>query len=142
MKKIVLITLLGLLNFSCLSDIITINKAEEQTVFPGVEGAPIIEKFTVKFMLSKPVQLEAVQFKNNNLSFEIDKFLLKNYDTGHNYLLHKTLDPGSYIFETTTQKKDGMETDKNVLIFKIKTSKNKTYDYKVKLIKGKDIFML
>jgi len=141
MKKIVLITLLGLLNFSCLPDIITINKAEEQTVFPGVKGAPMLEKFTVKFTLSKPVQLEAVQFKNKNMSLVLDKFLLKNYDTGRNYLLHKPLDPGSYIFETTTQKKDGLETDKDVLIFKIKTSQNKTYDYKVKLIKGKDIFM-
>jgi len=133
--------LLGMLNFSCLSDIITINKAEEQTVFPGVKGAPILEKFTVKFTLSKPVQLEAVQFKNKNMSFGIDKFLLKNYDTGHNYLLHKTLDPGSYIFEITTQKKDGLETDKNILIFKIKTSQNKTYDYKVKLLKGESIYM-
>ena len=141
MKKIVLITLLGLLNFSCLPDIITINKAAEQTVFPGVREAPILEKFTVKFTLSKPVQLEAVHFKNKNMSFKLDNFLLKNYDTGHNYLLHKTLAPGKYIFETTTQKKDGLETDKNVLIFKIKTSQNKTYDYKVKLIKGKDIFM-
>ena len=141
MKKIVLITLLGLLNFSCLPDIITINKAEEQTVFPGVKEAPILEKFTVKFTLSKPVQLETVHFKNKNMSFKLDKFLLKNYDTGHNYVLGKTLDPGSYIFETTMQKKDGLETDKDVLIFKIKTSQNKTYDYKVKLIKGKDIFM-
>ena len=141
MKKIVLIILLGLLNFSCIPDIITINKAEEQTVFPGVKGAPIIEKFTVKFTLSKPVQLEAIQFKNKNMSLVLDKFLLKNYDTGHNYLLHKTLAPGNYIFEATTHKKEGLETDKDVLIFKIKTSQNKTYDYKVKLIKGKDIFM-
>ena len=141
MKKIVLIILLGLINFSCLPDIITINKAEEQTVFPGMKGAPILEKFTVKFTLSKSVQLEAIQFKNKNMSFKIDKFLLKNYDTGHNYLLHKTLDPGNYIFETTTQKKDGLATDKNVLIFKIKTSQNKTYDYKVKLLKGESIYM-
>ena len=133
--------LLGMLNFSCLSDIITINKAEEQTVFPGVKGAPILEKFTVKFTLSKPVQLEAIQFKNKNMSISLDKFLLKNYDTGHNYLLHKVLPSGNYIFEATTTKREAMETDKDVLIFNVKTSQNKTYDHEVKLIKGKDIFM-
>ncbi len=142
MKKVVLVILLGLFNFSCLPEFITINQAEEQTVFPGVKGAPIIEKFTVKFTLSKPMQLEGVQFKNKNMSIVLDKFLLKNYDTGHNYLLHKTLDSGNYIFEATTLKKDGLETGKDILIFKIKTQRHKTYDYKVKLIKGKDVFML
>ena len=125
----------------CRPDIIKIEQATKQTVFPGQKGVPLNIKYTVRFKLLKPAQLENVHFKNTSTTFEIKNFLLKNFDTNERYDTHKTLPAGNYIFEASTLKKDVKETDEDFLIFTAKLSGNKTYDYEVKLQQGENIFM-
>ena len=141
MKKLWILTLISLLMTGCRPDIIKIEQATKQTVFPGQKGVPLNIKYTVRFKLLKPAQLENVHFKNANTTFEIKNFLLKNFDTNERYDAHKTLPAGNYIFEASTLKNEVKETDEDFLIFTAKLSGKKTYDYKVKLQQGENIFM-
>ena len=141
MKKLWIFTLMILLMAGCRPDFINIKQAVKQTVFPGREGVPLSVRYTVKFELLKPVQIETVRFNNKNTSFEIQKFLLKNIETKKNYKADQTLPPGNYIFTTSTRKKEEQESDNDLLIFTVNLSENKSYDYKVKLLQGENIFM-
>ena len=125
---------------ACRPGIINVKQATKQTVFPGVEGAPINIKYTVRFNLSKPVQLKTVHFENKNTTFEFNTFLLKNLDTNKIYKANQTLPEGNYVFETSIPKKKEVESKKDFLVFTVKFG-NKTYDYKVELQQGENIFM-
>ena len=141
MKKLLIFTLTILLMAGCRPDIIKVEQATKQTVFPGQKGVPLNIKYTVRFKLLKPVQLENVHFKNDQASFEFKNFLLKNIDTNVRFDAHKTLPAGNYVFEASTLKKDTYESDKDFLIFTAKLSGNKTYNYEVKLQQGENVFM-
>ncbi len=141
MKKIWIVIVMGLLVTHCRPDIVKIKQATKQTVFPGRKEAPLLLKITVKFKLAEPVHVEAIRFQKKNVSVKVDRFLLGNLDIHRRYKLHKKLPAGNYVFETTMLKKDVNETDKDFMVFSIKVDGRKTYDYKVPLVQGENVYM-
>ncbi len=141
MKKLWIITFTLLFITACRPDIIKVKQADKQTVFPGRKEAPVFLRYNVSFELLKPVQLKSIYLVNGEKTLHIDRFLLKNLDIKKPFNLHQTLPVGTYVFETRKIKDDVIDNKEDYLVFTVRLSGDKTYDYKVVLQQGKNIYM-